>query len=122
MHGANFALNDGFNSVRNFIRYEHGSATSFVRRIKEPLLHEGEHEARQRGGHLILVDWKSSGTGVISRVSFFYILSYEVFLGHYNGLLIPLARVHYFDLLKDEVVEGEAISKLSELWIPPPKT
>ena len=116
--GREFALNEGFNEVREYIRFGKGSQRHFVRLEQIPL-YEGGKQARSRGGHTVLVDWAPSGTTVFGWVTLLQHISYKIDFGAYKGVLKPIGKGHYFDVTTKEVIEVQAIRNPPQLWLPP---
>lgn len=123
MQGAQFTLNSGFDSVREYIRFGTHSSHKFVQRIAKLPLAFGEKEAQQRGGHLLLLDYSGSkGSGIIGLVSLYYgasKISYEISFGDYEGMLLAtIPSIHYFDVLDKKVKKMEAVGRPPNLALP----
>ena len=122
IQGSHFTLNEGFNPIREYIRNGKHLEQTFVQRTRNQPFYEGEREARERGGHTLLITMAPSGTRILGYVGLFYGISnlaYEVSFGRYTGVLpANLAAGHYFDVRNKRIEEVAATTRPPGLWVP----
>lgn len=119
VYGVHIALNRGFNHVREYIRYGKHSNKKFVRRISSLPIKSGAKEARERGGHVLLIDWAPRVPGVIANLALFCMIPYEINFGVYQGIYpAKVASIHYFDFRTKTVTEQRAIPQYTGLSLP----
>jgi hypothetical protein len=71
-HGKDFALDENFNEIRNFIRYGMDRGFRPVIPQKSPILHyEKRFGMQETEGHIITLEWNAQKTMIISRVTLF---------------------------------------------------
>ncbi|MDO8531059.1 MAG: HNH endonuclease [Dehalococcoidia bacterium] len=121
VYGIRVALNQGFNPIREYVRYGRLSKTPFINRISNLPIKVGAREAHDRDGHVLLIDWAPRIRGVIAQVALFCAMPYyqEVHLGIYTGVLpAKVASIHYFDFRTKSVLEHTAVPAYTGLWVP----
>lgn len=116
--GSAFALNKGFDEIRNYIRYGTAADKQLVTRVSSSPFHGGWREANSRQGHYVIIDWSKTGSGVVGAVSLFQVIHYQVQFGSYEGVLPGLiAKGSYFDWRTNEITDIQAVSHLSGIEI-----
>ena len=103
--GSKFALNESFDSVRRFIRYDevHEDWPQFVRFLSKPLLADETDDLRVTQGHLVIVGWRDFATLEV-RLSPYNSMAYEVTLTQsFRGVWQPIQTGHVFDWEHHEI-------------------
>lgn len=112
--GKHFVLKSSFDGLRNFIRFDTGDCDKYIKFNLKPILHDDQILEKQNKkvtvGHLIILEWKRNA--IISKVSLFNSNTYGIMLtDYYDGLWIPLACGHHFEIQTKEVSKLLAINK-----------
>jgi len=115
--GKEFVERPMFNPIRSYIRKD-SSTQKFVKRINPIKLFGDTQEARRRKGHVTTVDLSSDKRTVIGIVEFFITLAYQVNLGTYGNITIPISAGHYYDNISKEVKIMDAYRLPNDFWIP----
>lgn len=115
--GKEFVERPMFNPIRSYIRKE-SSPQKFVKKINPIKLFGDPQEARRRKGHVTTVDLSSDKRTVIGIVEFFTTFAYQVNLGTYGNITIPISAGHYYDNVSKEVKEMDAYRIPTDFWIP----
>lgn len=116
--GKEFALNENFNGVRDFIR-KNILSHRFVSLQKTPILYnEIELGAKETHGHLITIGWNNQLTTIYSQISLFNKIFYRVdFCKSFCGVYIPISAGHHFNI-KNRVVSRLTTINLRQIVIP----
>lgn len=110
-HGKDFALNENFNEMRDFVRYGMDRGFRPVIPHKSPILHyEKRFGIQETGGHIITLDWNARKTAIISQVTLFNEIVYQAILCRdFRGLYREISTGHHFD------IESKKITMLLKL-------
>ncbi len=115
--GKEFVEHSIFNTIRSYIR--NGSSTQkFVKKIQPIALFGDPQEAKRRKGHVTTVDLSRNKRTVIGRVEFFTTFAYQVTLGTYGKVAIPLSAGHYYDNISKEVKKMDSYRLPTDIWLP----
>jgi hypothetical protein len=115
--GKEFVERPIFNPIRSYI-HKGASKQKFVKRINPIKLFGDTQEAKRRKGHVTLVDLSSDKRTMIGIIEFFSTLAYQVNLGAYENLTIPLSAGHYYDNISKEVKKMDSYRLPNDFWIP----
>lgn len=116
--GATFALNDSFDPIRRFIRYDEDGDKfrQFVRFLWEPLLAQETEELRVTRGHILIAGWKDLQTLVV-WISPYNAMAYEVTLTRrFSGVSLPIKAGHVFDWEDRKIT---ALTSVDRIILPP---
>ena len=117
--GVNFALNKGFDKVREHIRLEKHMDRRFVRRIPKLPIDYGERDASERHGHYVAADWEKNSSSVIGWVSLFQLSYFEINFGSFSGVVPPRIAVgRYFDIISKSILELQTYPRPQGLLVP----
>lgn len=99
-HGKDFALDENFNEIRDFVRYGTDRGFRPVIPQKRPILHyEKRFGMQETEGHIITLEWNARKTMVISRVTLFNEIVYLAILCRdFRGLYREILTGHHFDV------------------------
>jgi HNH endonuclease len=96
--GAPFAAREEFRSVRNYVRHGTAQLTAPVSVVGISKSKEDDGLSLRKGGHTISL-WRDGRNYIVSRVTLFDHLTYEVVLGETEPTIwYPLDERCYFDL------------------------
>ncbi|MDP7559850.1 MAG: HNH endonuclease [Planctomycetota bacterium] len=99
IEGPSFALHSDFNEVRAFIRDGNSTRSRVVRVSNTPILADDYPTQRQTEGHLITLDWLPSRPLIISQISLYNTLTYQIVLApNFSGVWRPIGSGHHFDI------------------------
>ncbi|MBW8003453.1 MAG: HNH endonuclease [Planctomycetes bacterium] len=109
-----FVLRDDFNDVRDFVRDGKLPEPHIVCVTSEPIFLDDSVTIRQTDGHIITLNWSRRTLDIISKVSLFNHLTYEVVLSrNYSGPWRPDLRVgRLFEHRNGSIREVHATSLL----------
>lgn len=94
-----FAYNNSFNDVRNFILK--GTRTSYpmISYDTESILADEKSLTHSRDGHIITVNWTADGVSIVGQVSLYNLLRYKVTLARkFIGEKRKIKRGHFFNV------------------------
>jgi len=112
-----FALQPIFDRIRTFI-HEDSETTTMVKRISPMKIFGDREEAARRRGHILGIELAADNATIRGFVEFFGVMTYEVTLGKFGQIAIPISAGHYFDVTSKQVIQMDAIRPPPGLWIP----
>ena len=112
--GKELLLQDDFNDIRRFIRYDEGKSDRFLGVNVPPILYDDQKlekfGVKVTEGHLIIVGWK--GLNLFSKVSLFNTSTYLINLCQtFSGIWRPIKSGHHFDVNSKKVSKLGSISR-----------
>jgi len=112
-HGKDFALNENFNEMRDFVRYGTDRGFRSVIPQKSPILHyEKRFGMQETEGHIITLDWNAPKTAIISRITLFNEIVYQAILCRdFRGLYREISTGHHFDIESKKITRLLALPK-----------
>lgn len=116
--GTEFALNDNFNGIRDFIRWGNVGRIRYVEVQGTPILHdEKRFGMRQTKGHMVTLGWDLGRRTLLSQVTLFNATKYRVvFCDMFRGLYREIAIGHHFDTNSTRIEELVHLPK--GIWVP----
>lgn len=104
-HGERFVLQDDFNRIREYIRYDSVTAETFVTMTDEPILGDEPEEGLRRLGHLLVLEWQDVKSPILGKVSPFNYMTYRVKLAPmYFGQSNFSESGHFFDFKAKKII------------------
>jgi hypothetical protein len=99
-HGKDFALNENFNEMRDFVRNGTDKGFRPVVVQKSPILHyEKRFGMQETGGYIITLERNALKSMIISRVTLFNEIVYQAILCRdFRGLYREILTGHHFDV------------------------
>jgi hypothetical protein len=111
--GKDFALNDNFNDIRNFIRFGKYENLNPIMVLMDPILHnEKRFGIKETSGHIITLDWNDLKTTIISQVTLFNKIIYRIILCRwFIGIYRDVSIGHKFDTQSRKITGLTALAK-----------
>lgn len=107
--GADFVQHSVFDKARRYIRWGHAPGYSLVRMVENAILANEPIEGLRSLGHLITVNWAQDGVSILSQVSLFNWMTYQISLARdFTGPPPALTRGHLFNVSNHKILELEA--------------
>jgi hypothetical protein len=104
--GAPFVLNDSFDPIRRFIRFDENGANwrEFVQFLSDPLLAQETEEVQITRGHILMAGWKDFKT-LTAWISPFNAMAYEVTLTpRFSGVSLTVRAGHIYDWAAHKII------------------
>jgi hypothetical protein len=111
--GKDFALNDNFNDIRNFIRFgKYGMFNPIIAREDAILHNEKRFGIKETSGHIITLGWNDLKTTIFSQVTLFNKIIYKVILCRwFTGIYHDVSIGHHFDAQSRKITRLTALPK-----------
>lgn len=104
---AEFMYQKSFDAIRRFIRYGEKTSYPLVRVLEKSILAD-EDSRRRRLGHLVTVNWASDKVSIVSQVSLFNWITYNISLARcYSGEHTEIKNGNFFNTVSKEILELE---------------
>ncbi|MFZ0821055.1 MAG: hypothetical protein WAM91_13365 [Candidatus Acidiferrales bacterium] len=112
LKGPDFVLRPEFDPIRNFIRYGTKPPLPPVLASNFAILHADDAFYRQTNGHIIVLDWDRTNTGIVCLLSLFNHQTYHVILcAKYLGVWHPLSGGRHFDVKSMTISEVKGFDR-----------
>ncbi|MFB3918955.1 MAG: HNH endonuclease [Candidatus Velamenicoccus archaeovorus] len=104
--GREFVLHKDFDIIRKFILNGEKPDYPLVCIIDKPILGDEPIVGKRRLGHMITTDWAKDGVSIISQVSLFNWMTYNICLAReFSGEHMDVKKGHFFDFNSQNILE-----------------
>lgn len=104
--GSEFVLHKDFDIIRKFILNGEKPDYPLVRIIDKPILGDEPIVGKRRLGHMITTNWAADGVSIISQVSLFNWMTYNICLAReFSGERRNIKKGHFFDFNSNNILE-----------------
>lgn len=104
--GSEFVLYKDFDIIRKFILNGAKPGYPLVRIIDKPILGDEPIVGKRRLGHMITTNWATDGVSIISQVSLFNWMTYNICLARqFSGIHTDIKKGHFFDFNSHNILE-----------------
>jgi hypothetical protein len=94
-----------FDPIRQYIRYGEAALYPIVGVRNKPILSD-EKRSRRRLGHIVTVNWAEDNVSIVSQVSLFNWVNYNICLSReYSGEQRTIKKGHFFNTKNREILE-----------------
>lgn len=101
-----FVLDSNFNAIRNFILNGERPNYEIIQANTKPIFFDELFSKNRRIGHIITVNWGKNGVSIVSQVSLFNFLTYQIGLSReFSGEHIQLTRGHFFNIRDGKILD-----------------
>jgi hypothetical protein len=104
--GKEFVLHQGFDVIRKFILKGEKPDYPLVRIHDKPILGDEPIVGKRRLGHLITTNWAADGISIVSQVSLFNWMTYNICLAkEFLGERRNIKKGHFFDFNSHNILD-----------------
>ncbi len=101
-----FVLHKDFDIIRKFILNGEKPDYPLVRIIDKPILGDEPVVGKRRLGHMITTNWAADGVSIISQVSLFNWMTYNICLAReFSGERRDIKKGNFFDFNSNNILE-----------------
>jgi hypothetical protein len=105
-------LVEAFDPIRTYIRYGTAPELSMVQFVDKPVLHDEPKHGKQRVGHIVTVEWNAFHDAIISNVSLFNDLTYNIILAYgKSDIGVEVGRGSFWNIASMSVMDIEMRSE-----------